>query len=119
MKLRVYVAGPISKGDFVVNTRRAIDTAEELRKQGYVPYVPHLDFLWRLIYPLTWDEILTFDEEWVSQCHALLRLYGYSPGADREVRLAEKLGIPVFFNIDDLNKFREAQEANGNTQSKN
>jgi len=40
--------------------------------------------------------------EWITVCDCVLRLEGESPGADAEVVLAKKKGIPVFYSIDEL-----------------
>jgi hypothetical protein len=39
---------------------------------------------------------------WVSVADAVLRLPGTSPGADREVALALSLGIPVYYDIEEM-----------------
>jgi len=52
---RVYVAGPYSLGDREDNIRKAVETAEILSDRGFVPIVPHLTFLWNLIYPLEYS----------------------------------------------------------------
>lgn len=95
--MRVYVAGPISKGDRTKNIRKAILAAEALRKAGHTPYLPHLDFLWDLVVPgVQHDDWLKLDHEWLKVCEALVRLPGESLGADQEVRWAKELGIPVY-----------------------
>jgi hypothetical protein len=45
---------------------------------------------------------MELDNEWVLRCDALLRLPGESQGADAEVELAKKHGIPVFYSIEEL-----------------
>ena len=36
------------------------------------------------------------------RCDAVLRLPGKSPGADKEVKEAQALDMPVYFGIEDL-----------------
>lgn len=48
---------------------------------------------------------LTMDLELVKRSDAVLRLPGDSSGADGEVEHATKLGIPVFYRIEDLKAF--------------
>ena len=105
--MRVYVAGPLTKGDTTINVRKAIDAAETLLRLGFIPYCPHLTHFWHLIYAHDWNTWLTLDEGWLKVCHAVLRLKGESKGADREVKLARKLKIPVFHSIYALKKYRE------------
>ncbi len=47
----IYVAGPYTGGDPVVNTRKAIEAGERLIALGFVPFIPHLTHLWHLISP--------------------------------------------------------------------
>ena len=100
--LRVYVAGPYSKGDVAVNVRNALLAAEELVKIGHVPYVPHLTHFWHCVFPHVYEFWLEFDKEWLRRCEVLLRLPGDSSGADKEVALAHELGIPVYFSLDEI-----------------
>ena len=46
----VYIAAPYSS-DPEKNTRDAIMIADVLVKQGYIPYIPHLNHFWHKISP--------------------------------------------------------------------
>ena len=94
--MRIYVSGPYT-GHEGQNVRRAIDAGEQLLAMGHAPYIPHLNLMWELAYPNhTYEDWLALDMAWVSVCDALVRLPGPSEGADREVALARKIGIPVW-----------------------
>lgn len=103
----MYIAGPITLGDIDANVQRAVTVGQVLLDKGYAPFIPHLS---HFMEPAsTWDKNPTRYERWleldfsyISVCHALLRLLGESKGADREVKWARKLGIPVFHTLDDL-----------------
>ncbi len=99
----VYIAGPYTRPDPVVNVRNAILAGERLYKKGLFPYVPHLSMLWHLVSPHEdiehWYE---FDLNAIDHADALLRLPGDSTGADREVAYAIKIGVPVFYMEDEL-----------------
>lgn len=99
---RVYVAGPITKGDYMMNVRKAIDAAHEIRELGLLPYVPHLSAMWHLVYPREYEDWMEQDFAWVEQCHALFRVAGESSGADREMEFARSKNIPVFESIEHL-----------------
>ena len=103
----VYVAGPISKGDTLLNIRNGIRTGTELIKRGYVPYIPHNDFIQYILDPeaLDYETILACDLAWVERCDALLRLPGESPGADREVAHAMEHSLFVARHIDYLDEY--------------
>jgi len=98
----VYIAGPYSRGDPVINVGKAIKAAEQLVEFGFIPFVPHLTHLWHLINPHEIEYWYKYDNEWLLKCNAVLRLPGDSRGADAECRLAEKNNIPVFLSIVDL-----------------
>ena len=99
---RVYVAGPYSGGDTLANIARAVFHADWLLSLGYIPFVPHLTGFWHFYHPRKYEEWLAYDMAWLRMCDALLRIPGESPGADREVALAESLGIPVFYSVPEL-----------------
>jgi hypothetical protein len=98
----VYVAGPYTEPDPVLNTRNAILAAEALIAEGYIPYVPHLSLLWNMLAPHDVEHWYEFDLKWLERCDRLPRLPGESSGADREVRRALKLGMPVDFGLEAL-----------------
>jgi len=100
--MRVYVAGPYTKGDVAQNVRNAIDAGDELFSRGHTPYIPHLTHFWHMIHPRPWEDWLKIDTEWIPLCDAVLRLEGESAGADMEVKLALTLGIPVYYSIEGL-----------------
>ena len=102
--MKIYIAGPITKGDQFQNVRRASDVATLLLEMGHTPYVPHMTCLWHMIHPQSYERWLSFDFEWISVCDAVLRMDGDSDGADREVAFAKECNIPVFYRISDLCK---------------
>jgi hypothetical protein len=110
MSQRVYIAGPYTKGDVAANVRAAVDAAEQVAKLGHFPYVPHLTHFWHLIHPHDWTFWMALDQEWLLQCDCVIRLPGESRGADDEVALAERHGIPVYYGLDE---FFEARPAGG------
>ena len=112
-RLRVYVAGPISKGDVFDNIVRAIKAGRTMVQQGLAPYIPHFDaymFAWgdgsgQNTEEVSWNGYLEWDLEWVAQSEAVYRVYGESKGADLECSIASKLGIPIFYEHGDgMNK---------------
>lgn len=102
--IRVYVAGPMTKGDYMMNVRAAVDAAQVLRDLGFFPYMPQMTTLWHMTYHRAYEDWMVQDFEWLTACHALLRLPGESSGADREMGFAVAHAIPVFHSIDDLRR---------------
>lgn len=107
-KPMIYVAGPISSsGEFTNNIRNGVIMGEKLRKAGLVPFIPHLSALSEIVCGASpWGEWLSYDEEIIRRCDALFRMSGESTGADREVIFARKLGLPIFYNLDEVRKWR-------------
>jgi hypothetical protein len=120
---RVYIAGPISKGDLSQNINQATQAMRELIKRGYAPLCPHLTVYAKPATTyhyfggdqetwckatiegapgITHQDWLDVDLRWVEVSDAILRLPGESKGADIEVAEAHRLGIPVFESIEDL-----------------
>lgn len=123
---RVYIAGPISKGDLAANINRASRAFERLALAGLAPFCPHWSCfsgvaVWERTYTydpssgedratgravfakagaqpnkLTHADWLRVDLAWVACADAVLRLPGESAGADQETAFARMNGTPVF-----------------------
>lgn len=107
-RLRVYIAGPISKGPLEENIRRGAEAGIRLIKAGFAPLVPQLTCYMGGPAPevlpggTTHDDWMATDLPWVAVSDAVLRLPGWSKGADTEVAMARGLGIPVYTDIETL-----------------
>ena len=101
-RMRVYVAGPYSKGDVAVNVREAIYAGNYIADLGHFPFIPHLTHFWHLVQPHEYEFWLDQDMEWLRVCDAILRLQGESSGADKEVAEAERLGLKIFHSVFDI-----------------
>lgn len=115
---RVYIAGPISKGDLAHNINQATEAFVKLAKAGLAPFCPQWSAFSGPVRKeptgVVWGEAgaqpndlrhadwLAVDLEWVATADAVLRLPGESKGADQEVAEAKRLGIPVFEDINAL-----------------
>ncbi len=108
-KLKVYIAGPYSGGDTMDNIAYAVRVADTLLDNNYIPYIPHLTGFWHFHSYKEYDIWLAYDLEWIDACDVLLRLEGDSPGADKEVEYAVQNKIPVFYNVDKLDTWRDSQ----------
>lgn len=96
----MYVAGPLTQGDPMENALRAMAAGDRCKRAGLAPYVPHLSLFWDEACPDSYENWMLLDFEWLGACDVLLRLPGPSSGADREVALAEKMGITVYYDLD-------------------
>lgn len=101
-RLRVYIAGPISKGDVFENVMSGLRWGRRALEDGLAPYIPHLDAYLTLAPgqppdgKSKWNSLLEWDLEWVSVSDAIFRIEGESKGADLECEVALGLGIPVW-----------------------
>jgi hypothetical protein len=108
----VYVAGPYT-GDEEGNVARALSAATVLLGAGLYPYVPHLSHYWEAQHAHHYEVWMELDFGWVRRCDAVLRLPGDSKGADREVALAERIGLPVFRSTDDVLEWSRRSSGKG------
>ena len=109
--LRVFIAGPYTKHDVAVNVAAAMRAWHELRDHGFSPFCPHLSHYLHLPQPREYGDWLSHDRQWLEVCDALFRLPGKSYGADGEVTMAVRLGIPVFDDIAGLVAARDERSA--------
>ena len=100
--LRVYVAGPYTN-DPEKCTAAAIDAGNALLDLGHAPFVPHLSHYWHTRHSARhYEDWMRIDLAWLAAADVVLRLPGDSPGADREVAEAERLGIRVAHSLDEV-----------------
>lgn len=95
----VYVAGPYSYPDPERNTAKTLVTAMRLQNSHLVTcVVPHLNLFWDKVLPeaMRYEYWLDYDIALLGRCDAMLRLPGYSVGADAEEEWANNRMIPVF-----------------------
>lgn len=102
-KKHIYVASPYTVGDQFCNVQKQIDCANRLIDMGYIPFSPLLMSVYlHAQVEREWQTWMEIDYAWVEKCDGLIRLEGVSKGADAEVEYAKKLGIPVFYNFEDI-----------------
>lgn len=109
---RVYISGPITKGNRNHNYFQALEAEAELMRNNFAPLNP----MQTMVLPFAWDgefdhaRWLERDFAWIAVCDAVLRIPGESVGAEAEREFAEKCGIPVFCSLKDLMEWRLARE---------
>lgn len=94
--MKIYIAAPYRHPDPVSNTHRAALAWHVLWEAGYVPVCPHVSLVLDLVKPLEPEDWLKYDLKILETCNLLLRLPGFSLGADGEVLFCKARGIPVF-----------------------
>lgn len=114
---RVYIAGQITptNGDhpainYLENIRIGIRASVEVIFAGFRPFSPFIDFSFFLALrdgeKITYEDVLSICAAWLEVSDAILVLPDYekSVGTIREIELAKKLGIPIFYNLENLKK---------------
>lgn len=107
--IKVYIASPYTLGDVAVNVKAQLDCVDELMNLGFAPFAPLYSHFQHMAHPRPYQDWIKIDLEWVNVCDCVLRLPGESTGADGEVRFAEELNKPVFYNIDELRGYFESK----------
>lgn len=97
----VYVAGPMSHGDQVLNVRAGVLAGLQIQQAGHLAFVPHLNYYMHFLMPMPYEFWLSMDLRMLKRCDCLVRLPGHSPGADREVELAKTLGMPIYHSVEE------------------
>ena len=115
LRPRIYIASSYSQsGDKRSAAVRSFSAGRSVYESGGSPLMPltshylmqedHNDHRWWLARShQEWVE--EFDFPWVAAADAIYRLGGRSPGADAEVELATRLGIPVLLSLLDVQEF--------------
>ena len=47
----VYIAGPVSLGNWMENLRFALDASEMIARAGFLPFCPHTSMMWEFAHP--------------------------------------------------------------------
>lgn len=102
--MKIYVAGPYTKGDVAQNVREAIVVGNNIKALGHTPFIPHLTHFWHMLIPHDIEYWYAYDMEWLKECDALFRIPGESKGADAEAAMARELGMPVYTSYAELPK---------------
>jgi hypothetical protein len=105
----IYISCPYSAPtveEREANVRNAIDAGIELMCKGFSPIIPVLMHYFDLRaiekgIEFTWEDYIRIDLELLSKCDALLFL-GHSKGADIELEYAQKLGMPVYYSVEEI-----------------
>lgn len=111
--LKVYIAGKLrdTVPDYIANLGRMIEHSIKVRQRGYAVFVPGLDVLLGIKSKrkITYRQYFENSFAFLEACDAVYVVpkSENSEGVKREIKHAKKLGIPVFYNIDDMCQYFE------------
>ena len=100
--ITVYIASPYTLGDVGVNVSRQMEMVDILISKSYCPFAPLYSHYQHIFKPRPYEDWMKIDVEMLKRCDVVLRLPGESAGADREVSIAKKCGIPVVYSVKEL-----------------
>jgi len=116
--LAVYPAGKMSSHDplqFLRNLNALQHWTARLRELGYAPFPVADDYadIMRTTKDVTVEQIKEASLVWMrrADCVFVTPKWGASQGVKDEIAEADKLSIPVFFDLDALNEWRHTLEA--------
>jgi len=98
----VYIASPYTIGDTGENVAVQMEAAHRIMDMGHCPIVPLLFHFLHIYRVRTEREWLALGAELLKRADIVLRLPGYSRGADAEVLIAKNLKIPVVMGWEEL-----------------
>lgn len=120
--IRVYVAGKYSDNnvlDVLNNIRKGIQVSRRILLMGCAPFCPWLDYMYILTMSdgemngLRKEMLYKYSLEWLRAAHAMFLLperIEDAHGVQDELAEAERLGIPVFTELDELRKYAKLVE---------
>lgn len=100
----IYIAGPYTAPDPVVNVNTTVRFATDLYRfslGSVVPVIPHLFMLWHAITPMPYEDWLNIDLAVLERCDGIVRLPGVSSGADGEIQHAARRDMPTWESTGD------------------
>jgi hypothetical protein len=92
---KIYLSGPITKGNRSLSFYQAAEAQRLLLLEGYAVMNPMLSLLHPDGLNIPWQTWIDSDLAFVACCDLLLRLPGESQGADVETDFARRHGIEV------------------------
>lgn len=114
--LRIYVAGPYSDesaGKVDDNVRRAVEYSAVLANSGHYVHCPHAatHAMSRRMEVLDcepgYEYWMELDASIIERWAEVLFVISDSPGTQREIEMAERMGLPVYHRIDDVPAIKE------------
>ena len=103
--MKIYIAAPYTENP-AHWTRLVEELGIELLKKGHIPFMPHKHcFGWEKRADIKYEDFMRLGFAWLDACDAILYMK-WSPGADRELKRALKLGLEVFYNIKEIKKVK-------------
>ena len=113
--IKVYICSPYTNGDKEKNVEFQMEMADQLISLGFFPFTPLYYHFQHTYIPRYDSDWLKLDFVWLRLCDCIIRFKTIyegkvldSHGSDLEEEEARRIGIPVFYTIDDMvNYYKE------------
>lgn len=80
--------------------------ADQVTAKGHLAFIPHLAVFWQMS---TDEASQTPEKDWLNlglrmleRCDSIYRIPGESSGSDGEIEHAKKLGIPIYYSMEEV-----------------
>lgn len=116
---RVYVAGKLNDMacGYLKHVHHMLQWSEKVRKLGFAVYVPGIDLMQGIVFGnWEYEDFFNNSQAWLDVSDAIFLVPGWetSRGTKKEIERAQAQGIPVFSNLNELNRLLGDGD-NGNT----
>lgn len=111
MRPKIYISGPVSKGNMFANFTEFGEYFHKLVGLGFAPRNPGESMLMPGNQQIPWRTWVDIDIPWVAVSDVVMRIPGDSVGADEECEVAAHHGIPVIHRYHDLKAWKQTWEA--------
>jgi hypothetical protein len=117
-KKLVYVAGALRSNipEYIKNMHRMIKEADKVRRSGFAVIIPCEDLLRGLVCgDYDFEDYFENSYEMLTRCDAVYVIPGWekSEGTKKEIKKAQSLNIPVYFELNNLITYEKAYETIG------
>lgn len=88
------------------NIREGTKISAKILKLGHLPFCPFSDHQFLFYKDFTVEDLRKYSIEWLKVCEALFVIPNSenSKGTQEEIKIAQKLGIPIIYSIKDIPK---------------
>jgi len=111
--IAVYVGGAISNEETMhvfKNLNKGLELTARLINLGYAVFSPYSDYTYIMRTDCEIGEVYKYSIEMMKRCDCMLVVtdtnWRKSYGLAEEIRVCDECGIPVFYTLEDLAKFR-------------
>jgi len=104
----IYVAGALNDTavHYIQNMHKMIIYAESIRRKGYSIFVPCLDIIMGMVFGnYEYSDYFDNNISFLYKADAMFVVPDWenSSGTKREIEIAKQIGIPIFYELRDIN----------------